>query len=121
MREDGTTFPVEISLVPVTIAGRSFTLAMIRDISQALRLESLAGLSAAARQDHASQQPSETIIPTLVQVRSYLHAALGQSAELTWERIATALDYLDDAIRVVAGTAPARDVRAVPPPVNGAR
>jgi PAS domain S-box-containing protein len=44
LHQDGTVFPVEISLDQVTIAGLGFTLTTIREIAQGLRLGDLTGL-----------------------------------------------------------------------------
>ena len=44
MRQDGTTFPAQVSLSPVPTAAGQFTLAVIRDVTETPRLEDLAAL-----------------------------------------------------------------------------
>ncbi len=48
LRKDGTTFPAEISLNPVTTATGTFTLTVIRDVTEARRLADLIDLARAA-------------------------------------------------------------------------
>lgn len=55
MRKDGTTFPVRVSLTPVTTAAGQLTLAVIRDITRTERLDDLAVLARDAgteREEH---------------------------------------------------------------------
>lgn len=51
-RKDGTTFPVRISLTPVTIAARQFILAVIRDITPVPPAEDLAAGAVAAEREY---------------------------------------------------------------------
>ena len=58
LRKDGTTFPAEISLSPVATATGSFTLTVIRDVTEARRLADLADLAlvtVTAKQAHLGQ------------------------------------------------------------------
>ncbi len=58
MRQDGTTFPAQISLSPVPTAAGQFTLAVIRDVTETPRLEDLAALVRAAvtaEQEHRAR------------------------------------------------------------------
>jgi len=45
LRKDGSTFPVRVSLTPVTTASGQLTLAIIRDITGTGRLDDLAGMA----------------------------------------------------------------------------
>ena len=69
-RKDGTTFPAEISLSPVTTATGRFTLTVIRDVTAARGLADVADLAAAVteHQAHRSQGLLDTIVGNLYQV-----------------------------------------------------
>jgi anti-anti-sigma factor len=63
LRKDGTTFPAQISLSPVTTAAGQFTVSVIRDVTGTRRAEELAGLAAAAlaaKQAHRGQELLDT-------------------------------------------------------------
>lgn len=107
LREDGTTFPAEISLSPVATAVGQSALAVIRDVTEARRREDLAGLTAAAV---ATQEPDrgqllDTVIASLFGVGLGLHAAMDLPAEVTRPSIAEALGHLDNIIREIRDTA----------------
>jgi PAS domain S-box-containing protein len=115
LRKDGTTFPAEISLSPVTTAAGHFALTVIRDITETRRAGELADLAAAAvaaEQAHRGQELLDTTITSLSHVRLSLQAAIDLPAELTRQRITEALGHLDDTIREIrdAGARPARRV-----------
>ena len=65
LRRDGTSFPAEISLSPVATAAGQFALTVIRDVTEARRLDDLAGLAAAIEQARRSQQLLDTVITAL--------------------------------------------------------
>ena len=108
LRKDGTTFPAEISLSPVTTAAGHFVLTVIRDVTETRRAEELAGLAAAAvaaNQAYRGQELLDTTITSLSHVRLSLQAAIDLPAELTRQRITEALGHLDDTIREILSTA----------------
>jgi len=107
-RKDGTTFPAEISLTPVTTAAGLFALTVIRDVTEARRLEDLASLAAAAvtaEQARRSLRVLDTVVTSLFGVGLGLQAALDLPAEASKQHIAEALSRLDDAIREIRDTA----------------
>lgn len=121
LRKDGTTFPAEISLSPVTTATGTFTLTVIRDITEACRLADLARVAVAARQAHPGQELPGSIITSLYNAGLSLQAAADLSRDLASKNIEDALRHLDDAIRRIrdnAFTTPAR--KPNPAPRNGA-
>jgi PAS domain S-box-containing protein len=108
LRKDGTTFPAEISLSPVTTAAGHFALTVIRDITETRRVEELADLAAAAvaaEQAHRGQKQLDTAITSLFHVRLSLQAAIDLPAELIRQRIAEVLGHLDDTIHEIRNTA----------------
>jgi PAS domain S-box-containing protein len=108
LRKNGTTFPAEISLSPVTTAGGRFTMVVIRDITGALRLGDLADQARAAitaELEHRDREPADSIISGLFHVGLSLQAAMDQPADAAREHIAAAVGYLDETIREVRDTA----------------
>jgi PAS domain S-box-containing protein len=108
LRKDGTMFPAEISLSPVTTAAGQFTVSVIRDVTETRRAGELAGLAAAAvaaKQAHRGQELLDTAITSLFHVGLSLQAAIDLPAELTRQRITEALGHLDDTIREIRNTA----------------
>ena len=108
LRKDGTTFPAEISLSSVTTAACHFAVIVIRDITETRRAGELADLAAAAvaaEQAHRGQELLDTTITSLSHVGLSLQAAIDLPAELIRQRIAEALDHLDDTIREIRNTA----------------
>jgi PAS domain S-box-containing protein len=108
LRKDGTTFPAEISLSPVTTAAGQFAVSVIRDVTETRRAGELAGLAAAAmaaEQAHRGQELLDTTITSLFHVGLSLQAAIDLPAELIRQRIAEALGHLDDTIREIRNTA----------------
>ena len=129
LRKDGTTFPVEISLSPVATAAGPYTLAVVRDITEAQQLEDLADLadlaSAAvlAERAHRSREVLDAIISSLFHVGLSLQAAMELPVEMTRQRITEALGHLDDTIREIRATAFTtrdHDISSQPTPLNGA-
>jgi len=107
-RKDGSTFPAEISISPVTAASSRFALSVVRDLTAARRLENLADLAAAtitAQQAHRSRELLDAIIARMYQVGLSLQEALDLPAEMRNERITAALAHLDETISLVRRTA----------------
>jgi len=104
MRKDGTTFPVEISLSPVATATGSFTLTVIRDVTEARRLTDLADLAliaVTAKQAHLGQGLLDSITTRLYNVGLSLQAAADQPHETARQAITTAFRHLDDVLREI--------------------
>ena len=95
LRQDGTTFPVEISLSPVPTATGRFSLAVVRDMTA---VRSPADLDAAAQQVHRSQELLDTIIARLHQVGVGLQADADVARDTAGPHIEEALRTLDDTI-----------------------
>jgi anti-anti-sigma factor len=115
LRKDGTTFPAEISLSPVTTATGTFTLTVIRDITEACRLADLARAAAAAKKAHLGREFPDSIITSLYDAGLSLQAAADLSHDPASKTIAEALRHLGDAIRQI------RDNAFPPPPGNQSR
>ena len=108
LRKDATTFPVEISLTPVTTAAGHFAFAVIRDVAAARHLEDLIDLArpaVAAEQAQSGREVLDTIINRLFQLGLLLQAAIDLPADTVGQRIEEALGHLDDTIREIRGTA----------------
>jgi anti-anti-sigma factor len=108
LRKDGTTFPVEISRSPVTTATGHFTLTVIRDVSEARRLEVLADLAraaAAAQQAQRCQELLDTVVTSLFRVGLGLRAATDLPGDAAGQRAAAAIGQLDEIIRQIRDTA----------------
>jgi anti-anti-sigma factor len=104
LRKDGTTFPAEISLSPVTTATGTFTLTVIRDITEARRLADLADLAraaAAAKQAHDGQELLDSVTTSLYHVGLSLQAAADLPHDAARKSSADALQHLDDTIRQI--------------------
>ena len=124
LRKDGTSFPAEISLSPVTTATGSFTLTVIRDVSEARRLADLADLAraaAAARQAHDGQELLNSVTTSLYHLGLSLQAAADLPHDAASKGIAEALRHLDDTIRQIRDTAfTTRSPETHPAPRNDA-
>jgi len=108
LRKDATTFPVEISLTPVTTAAGHFAFAVIRDVAAARHLEGLIDLARSAvtaEQAQSGREVLDTIINRLFQLGLLLQAAIDLPADTVGQRIEEALGHLDDAIREIRDTA----------------
>lgn len=126
LRKDGTTFPVEISISPVTTAAGPYTLAVIRDITESRQLEDLADLVSAvlAGRGHRGRELLDSVSSSLFQVGLSLQGALELPAEMTRQHITEALSHLDETVRQIRDTAlTIRDdeASAQPAPFNGLR
>jgi len=108
LRKDATTFPVEISLTPVTTAAGHFAFAVIRDAAAARQLEDLIDLTRSAvtaEQAQSGREVLDTIINRLFQLGLLLQAAIELPADTVGQRIEEALGHLDDTIREIRDTA----------------
>jgi anti-anti-sigma factor len=104
LRKDGTTFPAEISLSPVAIATGTFTLTVIRDVTEVRRVADLADLAraaVAAQQVHDGQEFLDSITTSLYAAGLSLEAAADLSHDEVGNGIAEALRDLDDTIREI--------------------
>ena len=108
LRKDGTTFPAEISLSPVATATGTFTLTVIRDVTEARRVADLADLAraaTAAQQAHHGQELLDSITTSLYDAGLSLQAAADLSHGEAGKGIAEALRCLDDTIREIRDNA----------------
>ena len=108
LRKDATTFPVEISLSPVTTVAGHFAFAVIRDVTAARRLQDLIDLARSAvtaAQAHGGRELLDTIITRLFQLGLSLQAAIDLPADMVGQRVEEALGHLDDTIREIRDTA----------------
>ncbi len=108
LRKDATTFPVEISLSPVTTAAGHFAFAVIRDAAAARHLEELidpARSAVAAERAQDGRELLDTIITRLFQLGLLLQAVIDLPADTVGQRIEEALGHLDDTIREIRDAA----------------
>jgi anti-anti-sigma factor len=108
LRKDATTFPVEISLTPVTTAAGHVAFAVIRDAAAARQLEDLIDLARSAvtaEQAQSRREVLNSVINRLFQLGLLLRAAIELPADTVGQRIEEALGHLDDTIREVRDTA----------------
>jgi anti-anti-sigma factor len=103
LRKDGATLPVEISLSPVPTATENFVLAVIRDATEARPRGDLADLArgVAGDQPHLTLDLLDRVADRLFQVGLSLQVAAGLPGEVARERLAAALDQLDEAIHEI--------------------
>ena len=93
LHQDGTSFPVEVSLSPVmTVTGR-FSLTVVRDMTEARGIADVDG----AERTHRSRQLLDSIITRLYRVGISLQAA----ADLP---CGPATPYIEEALRILDGT-----------------
>jgi anti-anti-sigma factor len=119
LRKDATTFPVEISLTPVTTAAGHFAFAVIRDVAAARHLEDLIELARSAvtaEQAQSGREVLDTIITRLFQLGLLLQTAIDLPADTVGQRIEQALGHLDDTIREIRDTAFTTPDQAPPRP-----
>ena len=102
----------------------TFTLTVIRDVTQARRLADLADLAraaAAARQAHDGQELPDSVTTSLYHVGLSLQAAADLPHDAASNGIAEALRHLDDTIRQIRDTAfTTRGPETYPVPRNDA-
>lgn len=103
LRKDGATLPVEISLSPLPTASEHFVLAVIRDATQPGWRTDLADLArgAVTDQSKATRDLLDRVTHRLFQVGLSLQAAAGLPGDVARERLAAALDQLDDVIHEI--------------------
>jgi anti-anti-sigma factor len=127
LRKDGATFPVEISLSPVLTATGHLVLALVRDVTQFRPRDDLADLARAAvtaEQAHRGQELLDKVTTGLYHLGLSLQGALDLPADVARDRIADALQRLDDAIREIRDhlfTVRGHPSRPQHPPPNGER
>ena len=96
--EDGTTFPVEISLSAVpTVTGR-FSLVVVRDMTAVRSLADVDTAAAATRRVHRHQELLDTIIARLYQVGASLQTAADLTRDAAGPHIEGAMRTLDEVI-----------------------
>jgi anti-anti-sigma factor len=103
-RKDGSTFPARVSLSPVATASGRFILAVIRDIARdqpGTDLAELARAAAAADDARRGQELLSRVVGHLTHIGVSLQEATGLPHEVAVQRIADALQGLDDAIRAI--------------------
>ena len=117
LRNDGVTFPVEISLSPVPTAGGHFVLAVVRDATEMRRRGDLADLAraAAAEQTHPVQGLLDRVVHSLFQAGHSLQTAIDLPREVARERITEALGRLDDTINEIRDYVFTADAQGAPP------
>ena len=103
-RDDGTVFPVEISLSPVTIDDTDYVIAAIRDVSEA---HAVRGELHRVQQDAAlaedrqrmARDLHDTVIQEIFAVGLSLQSLAGHVDEPAASRVSQAIDDLDRVIR----------------------
>jgi PAS domain S-box-containing protein len=103
LRRDGATLPVEISLSPVPTASADFVLAVIRDVADARRRNDLADLArhTAAEQSRIAADLLDRVVHRLFEVGVSLQTSADLPADVARDRLARALDQLDDVIHEI--------------------
>jgi anti-anti-sigma factor len=103
-RNDGSTFPVRVSLSPVPTATGRLILAVVRDVTEDLPHADLGDLARAAAADGQARRARELldrVASGLLHVGLSLQAAIELSHDAAVQRIADALHRLDDTIREI--------------------
>ncbi len=102
LRKDGTTFPAEISLGPLTAEVGRFIVAVIRDVTQLRRLEAQAAVAVAdAARVRADDELHNTVVSGLFITGLLLQTAADLPADAARQRIVSTLEHLDDIIRQI--------------------
>jgi anti-anti-sigma factor len=104
LRKDGATVPVRISLSPVPTRTGHFTLAVVRDmtrVQQGYDLAELSRAAVAAEHERRSEQLLDTVVNSLFQVGLSLQAAAELPHDLAVQRIADAVQRVDETIRQI--------------------
>lgn len=102
-RKDGATLPVEITLSPVPTASETFVLAVIRDATEPRQRDDLADLArgVAAGQARLAGDLLDRVTQRLFRVGMCLQEAAGLPGDVARDRLADALDQLDDVVREI--------------------
>jgi hypothetical protein len=98
LHQDGTSFPVEVSLSPVHTAAGRFSLAVVRDMTEVRSLADVDAAAAAAQRVRRSQELLDSVIIRLYQVRDSLLAAVGLLSDTAGPYLEEVLRTLDDTI-----------------------
>lgn len=103
LRKDGATLPVEITLSPVPTASETLVLAVIRDATEPRRRDDLAHLARGAAAGHIRVvgELLDRVTSRLFGVGASLQEAEGLPADVARDRLAAALDQLDEVIREI--------------------
>ncbi len=102
LRKDGTTFPAEVSLGPLTAEVGRFTVAVVRDVTQLRRLEAQAAVAVAdASRVRADDELHNTVVSGLFIAGLLLQTAADLPADAARQRIVSTLEHLDDIIRQI--------------------
>ena len=102
LRKDGTTFPAEVSLGPLTAEVGRFTVAVVRDVTQLRRLEAQAAVAVAdASRVRADDELHNTVVSELFIAGLLLQTAADLPADAARQRIVSTLEHLDDIIRQI--------------------
>jgi two-component system, NarL family, sensor histidine kinase DevS len=100
---DGATFPVEISLSPLTIDGGVQTVATIRDVSE--RQEALARVALLKDRERIAHDLHDLVIQRLFAVGMSLQSTTNLiDSPIALERINAATDELDETVRAIRTT-----------------
>ena len=102
-RKDRSTFPVRVSLSPVPTASGRLILAVIRDVTEDLPRADLGDLAraAAAGEARRARELLDRVASGLLHVGLSLQAAIELPHDAAVQRIADALDQLDDTVREI--------------------
>ena len=107
-RKDGTTFPVQVTISPVTAATGHFTFIVMSD--------------GTGPGDHQHRELLDTVITGIFHAGLSLQTTADRSPDLTRQRIEAALGHLDDTIRQIQDTAfTARSHHSPPRPAPARR
>jgi PAS domain S-box-containing protein len=101
---DGSEFPVEISLSPLTIAGRAYTVAALRDVTERVDAEAhlraaMNTLALADDRERIARDLHDTVIQRLFGAGLQLQGAMAAADPQLRDRLQVVVDDLDDTIR----------------------
>lgn len=107
LRDDGSEFPVEISLTPVTIGDRVLSVAMVRDVTDRVAADRAAEaaqreLEVTTERERIARDLHDTIIQSLFATGMSMQAVMGRiDDEIARGRLSNSIDALDDCIRKI--------------------